>query len=100
MRCTENRIIITAGIQQSLEYLSLIHIYPDPDNNTDTVTTDVTASADLSVVKTASPESAAPGQYLTYTIAVSNAGPSAASDVLLSDTVPADLTEMCIRDRS
>lgn len=69
---------------------------PDPDNNTDTVTTDVTASADLSVVKTASPESAAPGQYLTYTIAVSNAGPSAASDVLLSDTVPADLTDVMV----
>lgn len=69
---------------------------PDPDNNTSTVTTDITASADISVVKTASPEPAVPGQYLTYTVAVSNAGPSASSDVTLSDPVPADLTGVMV----
>ncbi|MCD2491567.1 DUF11 domain-containing protein [Lacrimispora sp. NSJ-141] len=67
---------------------------PDPDlsNNDDSVITNVTASADLSVVKTASPDPAVPGQTLTYTVTIGNAGPSAASDVSLADSLPAALT--------
>ena len=69
---------------------------PDPDlyNNTDSVRTDLTASADLSVVKTVSPNPAVPGQYLTYTITVNNAGPSYAENTILEDAVPADLTDV------
>lgn len=68
---------------------------PDPDltNNTSEVTTTLAASADISVIKTASPIPAAAGQYLTYTIAVSNAGPSAAESVTLDDTIPSSLDD-------
>ena len=64
---------------------------PNPSDNSDTVTTPVEASADISVVKTASPSPAVPGQYLIYTFVVSNAGPSAANGVLLEDVLPPTL---------
>lgn len=47
--------------------------------------------ADLSVTKTAS-STVQQGQVLTYTVTVSNAGPSAAENVVLTDAVPAVLT--------
>lgn len=65
---------------------------PDPSDNSGTVTTSVEASADISVVKTASPSPAVPGQHLTYTLVVSNAGPSAAAGVILEDELPPVLT--------
>lgn len=67
---------------------------PDPDlsNNTSTAVTDITEQADISVVKLGSPSPVLPGELLTYTLTISNAGPSAADDVRLTDAVPADLT--------
>ena len=47
--------------------------------------------ADVSVNKTAS-GSARPGEALTYTVTVSNAGPSEAENVVLTDPVPGSLT--------
>ena len=47
--------------------------------------------ADLSVTKTGS-RTIQQGGLLTYTITVSNSGPSAAENVLLTDTIPAALT--------
>lgn len=69
---------------------------PDPDlsNNSDTVVTPVNELADLSVVKLGSPKPAVPGEPLTYMVTVSNAGPSAAIGVLLTDTIPAALTDV------
>ena len=65
---------------------------PDPGNNSDTVVTPVSALADLSVVKLGAPKPAVPGALLTYTVTVSNAGPSAAVNASLTDSVPAALT--------
>lgn len=50
------------------------------------------SSADLSVTKSDSPDPVAAGANLTYTIDVSNAGPSSADTVSLSDTLPAPTT--------
>lgn len=61
---------------------------PDLTNNTDTVDVPVLASADLSVVKTGSPNPVLTGDLLTYTILVANAGPSSASNVSLNDALP------------
>jgi uncharacterized repeat protein (TIGR01451 family) len=47
--------------------------------------------ADMAVTKTA-PASVVAGQNLNYTITVSNAGPTAASNALLTDTTPANTT--------
>ena len=65
---------------------------PNPDNNTSTVIIEVSAiSADVSVVKTSNPNPVIPGETLTYTILVSNAGPSSAENVVLSDIIPSSI---------
>ena len=46
-------------------------------------------SADLAVVKTASPDPVVVGNHLTYTITVANSGPDDASNVGVADTLPA-----------
>jgi uncharacterized repeat protein (TIGR01451 family) len=67
---------------------------PDPNlsNNTDTGTVTVSPAADLSVVITESADPATPGQRLSYTVEVTNSGPSPATAVDLTDgwstTVP------------
>ncbi|MCP4654870.1 MAG: DUF11 domain-containing protein, partial [bacterium] len=45
-------------------------------------------NADLSITKTGSSGAVMPGATLTYTIAVTNAGPLAAPDVQVTDTLP------------
>jgi uncharacterized repeat protein (TIGR01451 family) len=49
-------------------------------------------SADLGVLKAASSDTGVVGTDLTYTIAVSNNGPANATGVVLTDTLPADVT--------
>lgn len=51
----------------------------------------VSASADLSIAKTTTATTATPGSNITYTIAMSNAGPSAATNATMTDTLPAAL---------
>lgn len=46
---------------------------------------------DISITKSASPSPLQPGKPLTYTIIVRNAGPSISENVVLTDTIPADL---------
>lgn len=62
----------------------------DLSDNLDTVATDVTGSADLSITKTDSPDPVLAGNDLTYTLTVTNDGPSTANDVEVTDTLPAD----------
>jgi uncharacterized repeat protein (TIGR01451 family) len=66
---------------------------PDPDltNNTSSVSTGVTAQADLSLVKSG-PATAVAGSQITYAVDVANAGPSDASDLRVTDTLPAGTT--------
>ncbi len=69
---------------------------PDPANNDGSqpgarVTTTVLEQADVAVTKTG-PATANAGQNLTYALMLSNAGPSAAAAVVLSDTLPAGVT--------
>ena len=65
---------------------------PVPGNNGGSVTTDVTAVADLAVTKTADPVQPAAGADVTYTVTITNTGPSTARDVVLADALPAGLT--------
>ncbi len=50
------------------------------------------ASADLSIVKTDSPDPVNAGATVTYTLAVSNAGPDTATTLTVTDTLPAGVT--------
>ncbi|WP_339315066.1 DUF11 domain-containing protein [Paenibacillus sp. FSL R10-2734] len=64
---------------------------PDPGNNTSIIITPVSASSDLSIVKTSSSDPVVPGQLLTYSVVVSNEGPSDATDVIVTESVPSQL---------
>lgn len=60
----------------------------NPANNSATDTDTLQPTADLSVSKTDGQASAVPGTPITYTIVVSNAGPSASGNATLSDNFP------------
>jgi len=64
---------------------------PDGNNNSSAVSTTVSAQADVSITKTA-PAAVGAGTNLTYTISVINAGPSAATNVNWTDTLPPGTT--------
>ena len=53
-----------------------VGVDPTPANNTATDTTNIVAVADLAVTKTDGLASEVPGTPASYTIVVSNAGPS------------------------
>ena len=68
---------------------------PTSTNNTATATTTVTVttSADLSITKTDAPDPVTAGAALTYTLTVSNAGPStAAAPISVTDSLPPGVT--------
>jgi uncharacterized repeat protein (TIGR01451 family) len=62
----------------------------DPNMRTAMANTIITQSADIALTKSASALIA--GADVTYTIAISNSGPSDASSVVMSDALPAGLT--------
>jgi uncharacterized repeat protein (TIGR01451 family) len=61
----------------------------DLSNNLGTVRTDAAGVADLSLSKLSSPSPVLAGRQLTYTMTASNAGPSTARGVSISDELPA-----------
>ena len=61
-------------------------------NNQSEASTGVSTQANLSILKSASPNPAIPGQDLLYVLTVLNAGPSDAQGVVVTDTLPADFT--------
>lgn len=78
-------VVNTAGVTTST---------PDPvtDNDTDQAVVTVVPVADLALTKSADPTEAAPGDEVTFALVVTNAGPSAAGEVTLSDELPTGLT--------
>ncbi|HEV7768776.1 MAG TPA: SBBP repeat-containing protein [Thermoanaerobaculia bacterium] len=61
-------------------------------NNSATDEDTVAQESDLSITKTDGLTTAAPGGPVTYTIVVSNSGPSSVTGANVTDTFPADLT--------
>lgn len=61
----------------------------DNSNDTSTAVTTVNPVADVSITKSDAPDPATAGSSLTYTLVVSNAGPSTAQGVVATDTLPA-----------
>ena len=64
----------------------------DPGNNEDDHPVDVVASADLAITKSDSPDPVVPGETLIYTLVYTNYGPSDAANVVVADTLPAEVT--------
>jgi uncharacterized repeat protein (TIGR01451 family) len=82
----------TSGVITNTAVVTTTTPDPNPTNNTSTVTTTVTQSADLIITKSVTPTTVAAGGTLTYTLVVSNAGPSNAANVVVTDTLPVSLT--------
>ena len=65
---------------------------PDPSDNSDTESTTVEGdgepSANLSILKESSPDPVIVNQILTYTVTVTNLGPSDATNTVVTDTLP------------
>ncbi len=69
---------------------------PDPDTSNNSATGSVRfgASADLSITKISAPNPVVAGTSLTYTITVANGGPSTATNVVVKDTLPAQVSDV------
>lgn len=77
----DNRAVITSAVTD-----------PVPDNDSAAVGTAVGAAADVAVTKTAAPGTVSAGGQVTFAVSVSNAGPSVAGGVVVTDAMPAGLT--------
>lgn len=64
----------------------------DTSNNSSSATTALTPTFDVTLTKTVTDDTLAPTDTATYTIAMTNAGPSTATNVVLTDVIPAGLT--------
>ena len=69
---------------------------PDPvsGNDSDSEGTTVSLAADLAISKRDVPDPVVAGELLTYTLAITNYGPSDAGGVVVSDTLPAGWCSM------
>ncbi len=63
----------------------------NPGNNSATAVTTVTSTADLTITKSG-PATATAGTNITYSLTLTNGGPSNAASVSLTDAVPANAT--------
>ncbi|HEV3117775.1 MAG TPA: DUF11 domain-containing protein, partial [Gemmataceae bacterium] len=64
---------------------------PNPADSTSTAATTVTTVADMAIVKTG-PATVTAGTNLTYTLSVTNNGPSDAQNVSITDVIPGNTT--------
>lgn len=94
-----NRVLtITATATASATNTATITALDQTDtnatNNQSSVTVTATAAiqADLTITKTDSPDPVPSGNNVTYTLTVTNGGPDAAQNVVVTDTLPANVT--------
>ncbi|MCL2522779.1 MAG: hypothetical protein FWE36_07985, partial [Erysipelotrichales bacterium] len=64
---------------------------PDLANNSSVLETIINPSADLSVIKSGSPNPVEVGSLLTYSITANNAGPNTATNVIITDTIAPEI---------
>lgn len=90
-------VVVTAGAAAVPSVTNTVNVTatefdPNTANNSATATTTVNPVADLVVTKSDSPDPVAVSTNLTYSIVVANNGPSQATGVTLTDTLPAGVT--------
>ena len=111
--CTDSGTLAVNGVANFTLVLQVNSTTPSGTNIADTVTANATNivpnlttnsatatvvvananSADMAIVKTASPNSSvAEGDPLTYTLVVTNNGPASATDVTVTDPLPSAVT--------
>jgi uncharacterized repeat protein (TIGR01451 family) len=82
----------TRGVVHADARVSSATFDDDLSDNLATTATDVSGVADLSISKVDSPDPVLAGTELTYTLTVSNGGPSTAEAVVVQDTLPVGTT--------
>ena len=82
----------SGGVITNNVSVSAMETDPVAGNDSASEMTTVTAVADLVVTKTDSVDPVIAGNDLTYTVTVTNNGPSDAQDVVVTDTLPAGVT--------
>jgi uncharacterized repeat protein (TIGR01451 family) len=83
---------VTGNISDTVSVADTTPTDPNPGNNSATATVGVAGSASLSITNAASPVPVAAAANVAYTQVVTNSGPSAATSVTLTDTLPANTT--------
>jgi uncharacterized repeat protein (TIGR01451 family) len=63
----------------------------NPTDNTASVAINILPAADLQISKSAAPVTVVPGEQVTYSLTVTNQGPSEAAGVVVTDALPAGL---------
>ena len=84
---TESGALVHNAVVASLDQFD-----PNPMNNSSAASVNAASEADLRVTKAISTNAPAVGESLTYAIAVTNLGPSAATSATILDALPAGLT--------
>ncbi len=94
MAVTVNGDVVPNAPQTNSAEASADEPDPDPSDNSDTSTVIPFPSddADLSVSKSASDDTPQPGERVTFTLTVQNLGPAVAPNVVLEDTLPAQMS--------
>jgi uncharacterized repeat protein (TIGR01451 family) len=75
----------SAGVITNTATVAANQVDTDQGNNTTSVGTPVTPAANLAVRKSVTPSSALAGQAVTYTVTVTNLGPSTATNIVITD---------------
>jgi len=83
--------VATGTLSNTASIISAVND-PEPGDESATDTTLLVGEADLSITKTDGVDSVIAGRSNTYTIKVSNNGPSSVSDASVLDTFPTELT--------
>ncbi|MBI1760163.1 MAG: DUF11 domain-containing protein [Acidobacteria bacterium] len=81
-----------AGTLNNIASVTGAETDPTPGNNSTTASTTVNPKAELSITKTDLPDPVFVGSPLTYEIRATNNGPSPATGVVVTDTLPAAVT--------
>lgn len=81
-----------SGVITNTASVSSDAIDPNPLNDSATVTTTLQTQADLALSKSANPDPVQVSALLTYTLVITNQGPVAAANVILTDTLPAEVS--------
>lgn len=89
--CTRTATASSVGTLTQSMSVSAAETDPNSGNNSATASTTVLSGADLAVTMTDTPDPVKKGAKLTYSIAVTNNGPQAASGVMLSDVLPSNV---------
>ncbi len=96
---TTIRVNVTANVGGDINDTATVSsATPDPNTSNNQATGHITfvSVANLSITKTRSPNPVVAGTNLTYILTASNAGPSPATNVVVTDTLPAQVSVVSV----